>query len=179
MKRHLRLGLALISLALTLGGCALLGNAFTFINNSSHDLRITPSSQSWSAFDLAAGNRHTVYISDETITFLYDNTDSIYCDTKSTAGTIIFTDAPTVTYRVTGTSTDVDIMYVNETGEQVWLNVTSLPWSYSFTGHAGDSIAVFATDFSSSGTMTATIYMNDVVLLTSTSTYNAYVQGIL
>jgi hypothetical protein len=177
MKRHLRLGLALISLALALGGCALLGNAFTFINNSSHALNITPSSQSWSAFALAAGDQHTVYISDTTITFLYDNASVVDCDTSSTANTIIFTNAPLVKYEITGTSTSVSIYYDNETGGRDNVTVTSLPWSYSFIGHAGDVVSVSA--YPNNGSVTATLYENGAVVQASTSTYNAYVVCIL
>jgi len=181
MGRSLRFVLVSISVLLVLSGCQLLGHAFSFENSSSHSLHISPDGQSWAAFTLSAGQTKDVNIPETTITFMYDNADLVDCDTTSRAGTITFTDVPTVTYSVTGSSTNVFIYYTNATGGNDSLNVTSLPWSYAFAAHRGTFVYLEAFDNDGTGTtnVTVTINENGSILQTSTSSYDATASGTL
>jgi hypothetical protein len=82
--------------------------------------------------------------------------------------------APTVTYEVTGSASSVDVTYENEDGGTSQQSGVSVPWSYSFTGHNGDFVYISAQNNGSSGSVTVTIYKNDSVFKTSTSS-GAYV----
>ncbi len=64
---------------------------FTFVNNSSYTLTITPNGQdSWLEFQIASGNSRTITIPENIIYFSYNNAGSIYCDTSG--GGAVFTD---------------------------------------------------------------------------------------
>lgn len=80
----------------------------------------------------------------------------------------------TVKYTVTGTAATVDVTYENSSQGTSQDSGVTLPWSYSFTGHAGDFVYISAQNDGASGNVTATIYKNDTVFKQSTSS-GAYV----
>lgn len=67
---------------------------YTFVNESSYELTITPDGQSsWTAFTLISQTTQTVTIPETTILFTFDNTARVESDT-SIQRTIRFTDIP-------------------------------------------------------------------------------------
>jgi hypothetical protein len=175
--RLLRLALMLILLACWLDGCATpsSGNNYTFVNNSSYTVHISPSGQSWAAFDLLASQKHVLSIQDNVVYFNFDQTTLVLCDT-STPGTIVFTNGISARFEVIGTpgnpaATAAYISYeVGLSSVQVNNgNPVTLPWSYSFAGYSGEIVQLTAIQSPSLGYVTATIYANGSVFQTASS----------
>jgi len=79
-----------------------------------------------------------------------------------------------VKYQVTGSASTVSLTLNNATGGTEQIASATLPWSESFTVQKGDFLYVSAQNNGSSGSVTATVYVNNRVLQTATST-GAYV----
>ena len=95
MRKRIALLLVLAVLACLLSSCTLFQSDFTFINNSSHSLTISPNGQSgWSEFLLSPGSERVVTISQNEIYFFYNYAGVVDCDTSAHKGEIIFTDKP-------------------------------------------------------------------------------------
>jgi hypothetical protein len=80
-----------------------------------------------------------------------------------------------VKYHVTGSATWVSIAYETDYGEISQAN-TSVPWSCSFTGEKGDFVYVSAWNQEDGETVTVTIYKDEEIFKTSTSS-GAYVRA--
>ena len=160
---------------------------YTFINNSSYALHISPNAQSWAAFDLPAAQRHTLSTQYSLIYFSFDQTTLVLCDT-SHAATVIFTNAIVSKLEVIGTpgnpaasayityTVGLDTVQVNNG------NLVSLPWSYSFAGYSGEGVYLIAIQNPANGYVTATIYTNASVFQTassSASSDSAELNGVL
>ena len=74
-------------------GCWLVPNPdsnYEFINNSSYTVTITPNGQiSWSTVLLAPGGRITITIPEDTIYFLYSDSNLVTADTSGN-GEVVF-----------------------------------------------------------------------------------------
>jgi hypothetical protein len=81
----------------------------------------------------------------------------------------LFSPPPAVKYEVTGTASLVDIIYQDESGTNQAVSGATLPWSHSFTGKNGARVEITASNRDSTGSVTVTIYENDAVFQTSTS----------
>ncbi len=69
----------------------------------------------------------------------------------------ILDDSYDVEYRVTGTARQVDITIQNQDGGTSQFDDVDVPWDYSFKGHPGDFVYVFAQNQGQTGTVIVTI----------------------
>ena len=92
MKRTVVL-VFLAVLALSSIGCFETGSDVTFDNRSTYSVAIWPNVQTWQAFALAPGEKKTIKIEFEYVSFFYDPIDFIFADFLD-AKTIIFRDRP-------------------------------------------------------------------------------------
>lgn len=151
---------------------------YTFVNNSSYSLNITPASgQRWAAFSLPAAQTRRISISDAMIYFNFDQSTLVLCDT-STPGSIVFTTGIAAKIEVIGTpgsGTPATQAYVTyEVGlETVEVNngsLVNLPWSISFAGYSGELVVLTAIENPTVGYITGNIYEGATVVATG-STY--------
>jgi len=96
------------------------------------------------------------------------------CKAPGSTGTDSTPTSWSIRYEATGSTTYVDLTYENATGGTSQESGRPVPWSYSFTGHAGDFVYISAQKDGGNGTVTVTIYRDGIVFKTSTS-IGAYV----
>jgi len=81
----------------------------------------------------------------------------------------LFDDTYSIKYSVTGTTSSVDVTYENGDGGTSQKSDDSLPWTYSFTGYSGDFIYISAQNQNDTGSVIATIYIDNEKYKSSTS----------
>jgi tetratricopeptide (TPR) repeat protein len=74
-----------------------------------------------------------------------------------------------IEYRVTGSTSMVDVTYTNKDGGTSQANGVSIPWSYSFKASSGKFVYISAQNKSESGGITVTIYKDGSVFKSSKS----------
>ncbi|MBA7669777.1 hypothetical protein ES703_77911 [subsurface metagenome] len=93
------------------------------------------------------------------------------CELTGPSGPTIYN----VEYEVTGFPPNkVDVTFENESGGTSQYSNVSIPWSYSFEREEGEFVYISAQNQGESGSITVTIYKNNNILKSSTSS-GAYV----
>ena len=78
--------------------------------------------------------------------------------------------AHAVRYEIAGTLSMISLVTIeNESGGTSQFTDVTAPWKYSFTGHTGDFVYVSGQAGSTGATLTASIYLDEVLFKTSTS----------
>jgi Mycobacterium membrane protein len=77
---------------------------------------------------------------------------------------------PAVRYEVAGSTTSVDVTYNNSNDDVAQANGVPVPWTYTFTATSGFFLYVSAQKDGSTGAVTCSIYVNNVLREANTST---------
>lgn len=80
-----------------------------------------------------------------------------------------YTTLPNVVYKITGTAEKVDVTLSNATGGTEQYSDVYLPKQYSYYSFSDDFVYISAQNQGEYGTVTVSIYVNDVLFKSSTS----------
>lgn len=83
-----------------------------------------------------------------------------------------------VKYEVTGTAELVNVTYQNNNGGISQVTDASLPWSMTFSGNPEDYVYLSAQNQEETGSITVTIYKNNDVFKSATSTGSYVVASV-
>ena len=95
-----------------------------------------------------------------------------------TACTNPFDSSITVKYEVTGSAELVNVTYQNNNGGISQITDVVLPWSMTFSGNPEDYVYLSAQNQGETGSITVTIFKNDDVFKSATSTGSYVVASV-